>query len=243
MLIFIFFIITILLILPIASTTDSISFTFPSSPNKDKELIHLQGDSILANNAIQLTKSATNGSVGRATYSKPIQIWHANPKKVADFVTHFSFVINTINDTNSSHVDGITFFLMPYGSEIPPDSGGGYLGLMSSNVTQKNLQIVAVEFDTYQDLWDPSSDHVGIDINNSIISVAEESLYTNSMNNGAIANASVSYNSTTKNLNVTLTYNHSSGSISASLYHNVDLSSVLPENISVGFSAASTGTV
>ncbi|RZC81916.1 hypothetical protein C5167_044495 [Papaver somniferum] len=236
-----FSIITILLILP--RTTNSISFTFPSSPDKDKELIHLQGDSIIADNAIQLTKNATTGSLGRATYSKPIQIWDANTKRVADFDTHFSFVIDTINDTNSSHVDGITFFLMPYGSEISPDSGGGYLGLMSSNVTQENFQISAVEFDTYEDPWDPSSDHVGIDINNSVISVSDESLYTNSMKNGAIANASVSYNSTTKNLNVTLTYNHSSGSISASLYHNVDISSVLPENISVGFSAASTGTV
>ncbi|KAI3992876.1 hypothetical protein MKX01_034226 [Papaver californicum] len=66
------------------------------------------------------------------------------------------------------------------------------------------------------------------------------------MQKGAIANAFIKYNSTTEKLNVTLTYDHSGGAISsASLYHVVNLSSVLPQkqNISVGFSWASTGTV
>ncbi|KAI3895112.1 hypothetical protein MKX03_025590, partial [Papaver bracteatum] len=239
------FIGTILPILPNTSA-NSISFAFPRTPNKDNELIRVQGDSFITDNAIQLTSNATNGSIGRATYSKPIKIWDKTTKTVADFSTHFSFVIDTKNNTNSSHVDGITFFLMPTDYEFSQESGGGFLGLMSSDVSRKNLsttQVVAVEFDTYQDEWDPSSDHVGIDINNSMVSVASESLYTNSMKNGAIANASISYNSTTKNLDVALTYNHSSGTISASLHHNVDLRSVLPEKVSVGFSAASTGMV
>ncbi|XP_026390985.1 L-type lectin-domain containing receptor kinase IX.1-like [Papaver somniferum] len=236
------FIGTILSVFP-NTTAKPISFAFPSTPNKDNELIHLQGDSVLADNTIQLTINATTGSVGRATYSKRIKMWDATTKTVADFSTHFSFVVDTKNNTNSNHVDGIAFFLMPYPSEIPPDLGGGYLGLMSSNITQSDQQIVVVEFDTYQNSWDTSPDHVGININNSIMSVASESLYTNSMKNGAIANASISYNSTTKILDVTLTYNHSTGTISASLHHNVDLRTVLPENIRVGFSAASTGTV
>ncbi|XP_026431380.1 L-type lectin-domain containing receptor kinase IX.1-like [Papaver somniferum] len=240
---FLFFIITILLILP-STTANPISFKYTSFPNNDRKLLNLQGDSILDDNAIQLTRNATNGSMGCATYSEPVQIWDA--KRVADLETHFSFVIDTINATEFGHGDGITFFLMPYNkSENFSDSPGGCLSLMSSDVAQKNSltsPIVAVEFDTYQDEWDPSPDHVGININ-SMISVANESFGTNNMKNGATANAFISYNSTTKNLDVTLTYSHSSGTSSASLHHNIDLRSVLPEFINVGFSAASTGTV
>ncbi|KAI3859221.1 hypothetical protein MKX03_034625 [Papaver bracteatum] len=220
----------------IPSTINSTSFNFSSFVNYDPTRILLEYDSFLTDNAIQLTRNATTGSVGRATYSNPIRNWDL------DFETQFSFVIETANDTESGHGDGITFFLAPFRSKISPESGGGFLGLMSADLDGKSTtEIVAVEFDTFQNQWDPSPNHVGININ-SITSVASMSLDTNSTKYGAIAHASISYNSSMKNLSVTLIYDHPGfGMNSKFLHHIVDLAGVLPEWITVGFSAASTG--
>ena len=69
--------------------------------------------------------------------------------------------------------DGISFFIAPLESKIPVSSNGGYLGLFSpENATDASANcIVAVDFDTWQNDWDSSADHVGIDVN-SIVSVA-----------------------------------------------------------------------
>ncbi|XP_026415520.1 L-type lectin-domain containing receptor kinase IX.1-like, partial [Papaver somniferum] len=139
--------------------------------------------------------------------------------------------------------DGMTFFLAPFGSTLPPESNGGALGLLSSKeplVPASENQIVAVEFDTFKNSWDPSENHVGINVN-SIQSVANVS-WNSSIKDGRRANAWVTYNSTSKNLSVFLTYAENpvfSGN--SSLFHIVDLSKILPEKISVGFSA-STGS-
>ncbi|KAI3961302.1 hypothetical protein MKX01_007016, partial [Papaver californicum] len=81
-------------------------------------------------------------------------------------------------------------------------SHGGSFSLLSAKVSQKNLttnQIVAVEFDSFKNDFDPSSDHVGINVN-SVVSVAYKILPNGSIRDGKEANAWVSYNSTTKNL-------------------------------------------
>ncbi|KAJ6367338.1 hypothetical protein OIU77_003653 [Salix suchowensis] len=64
---------------------------------------------------------------------------------------------------------------------------------------QRN-QIVAVEFDGKKDKWDPSDDHIGIDVN-SVVSVASVD-WKSSIKTGSQANAWVSCNSTTKNLSL-----------------------------------------
>ncbi|KAI3859227.1 hypothetical protein MKX03_034631 [Papaver bracteatum] len=238
-----FLILTIFISLIIPSTTYSISFNFSSFLDYDPPPIHLEYDSFLADNAIQLTRNATTGSVGRATYSEPVQIWDSTTGSLADFETQFSFTTEAVNDNEFGHGDGITFFLAPFRYKIPPESGGGFLGLMSADLARESTtEIVAVEFDTFQNPWDPSPNHVGININ-SIKSVASESLDTNSMRNGSIAHASISYNSAMKNLSVTLSYDHPGFSMNSKfLHHIIDLAGVLPERIRVGFSGASTGT-
>ncbi|RZC87264.1 hypothetical protein C5167_029815 [Papaver somniferum] len=228
---FFFLIITTLLHLP--TPTNSISFKFSNFSQGDSK-IHLENDLVIAHNAIAL-----NGTVGRATYSEPIQLWDASTGRLTDFETHFSFIIKCQDDSSPSYCNGITFFLAPFESKIPPNSGDGYLGLMSKGVGQKNLtkdKIVAVEFDTFQNSWDPSYDHVGINVN-SIVSVTNVSLESGSMRNGTTADARVTYDSTTSNLSVFLTYNSIVLSHSI-LHHVVDLSKILPEQISVGFSGS-----
>ncbi|WJX52440.1 hypothetical protein P8452_38554 [Trifolium repens] len=84
----------------------------------------------------------------------------------------------TINQQDSqnrkNYGDGIAFFLIPSGTKKPNATKGGSMGLtlddQALNSTQTN-PFVAVEFDIYQNPWDPPLEHAGIDIN-SMISVA-----------------------------------------------------------------------
>ncbi|KAM1161366.1 hypothetical protein ACFX14_000512 [Malus domestica] len=158
--------------------------------------------------------------------------------RLTDFTTHFTFVIKALNDTY--YGDGISFFLAPFDSKIPENSTGGYLALFSSDSSFNSTknQIVAVEFDSFQNSWDPSPDHVGINVN-SIVSIANVSWKT-TMKIGSVRNAWVSYNSTSHNLSVFLTYskNPKFSTGDSSVSYIVDLSKVLLELVSVGFSAA-----
>ncbi|KAA8545680.1 hypothetical protein F0562_020869 [Nyssa sinensis] len=136
---------------------------------------------------------------------------------------------------------GIAFFLASENSlAIPSNSGAGWLGLFNeTNNGDLSNQIVAVEFDTLQDQWDPSNNHVGIDVN-SIVSMANLT-WNNTMVSGDILGARVSYNATSKNLHVFLKdpdAPNDFGSLNLTL--NVELRDFLPEKVIVGFSA-STG--
>ncbi|OVA20888.1 Protein kinase domain [Macleaya cordata] len=233
----------IFLLLLLVPTSNSISFNYPSFQVNDYDKIKCVNDSFLSQDKVlELTKnkvhSPLTGSVGRATYSEPLHLWDSKTRWLTDFSTHFSFEIEAVNQ--SMYGDGLSFFLAPNGSEVPPNSAGGFLGLLSNETALSNSttnQIVAVEFDSFQNSWDPSSDHVGINVN-SIKSV-EIKEWTSSIKTGSTANAWVSYDSTTKNLSVFLTYaKNPVFDGNSSVYHVVDLREVLPEWVSVGFSAA-----
>ncbi|KAJ1406987.1 Serine/threonine-protein kinase, active site [Sesbania bispinosa] len=189
------------------NTVESMSFNF-SSFNTNLYLIKFEGDAFSSRGVLQLTKNQLDGpitsSVGRASFDQPVKLWDRGTKELTDFTTHFSFVMRAVDQTQVG--DGLSFFIAPFQSEIPTNSSGGYLGLFNKEDafnTSKN-QIVAVEFDSFKNDWDPSSDHVGINVN-SIQSVTNVTWKSN-IKNGSIANAWISYNSTTKNLSVYLTY-------------------------------------
>ncbi|PON98509.1 Serine/threonine protein kinase [Trema orientale] len=218
---------------------NSVSFEFTSFPTKPLDL-DLEGDAFI-NGFLQLTRNQAIGSLasstGRATYKNPVQLWDAKTGRVTDFTTHFSFTIQALN--NSLYGDGLSFFIAPVESQLPNDSSGGFLALFSAETAfnKSANRIVAVEFDSYKNEWDPSSDHVGINVN-SIVSDANVT-WKSSIKDGRPANAWVSYNSTSKNLSVFLTYaNNPKFSGNSSLYHIVDLKEILPERVKIGFSAA-----
>jgi hypothetical protein len=105
-----------------------------------------------------------NLSSGRATYSKPMQLWDEASGNLTDFTTHFSFSIDSQRRT--AYGDGLAFFLGP--EELPPLlSKGGSLGLLRNNqpLNTTDNQFVAVEFDIFQNVFDPPGEHVGIGIN------------------------------------------------------------------------------
>ncbi|KAL5705487.1 hypothetical protein ACHQM5_023785 [Ranunculus cassubicifolius] len=227
----------LILLLPCAY---SVSFKFSAFDTNNKNITY-QGDAFSSSGVIQLTKNQQDGpltrSAGRAIYSEPVQIWDSSSRELTDFETHFSFIIRAVD--KSKYGDGLSFFLAPFPSNVPDNSTGGFLGLFSesSAFSMNGNQIVAVEFDSFRNSWDPSDNHVGINVN-SIVSV-ENVTWNSSIKNGSTANAWVSYTSTTKRLSVFLTYakNPSFGG-NSSLSYAVDLRNVLPERVSVGFSAA-----
>jgi hypothetical protein len=116
-------------------------------------------------------------TMGRASYSEPVLLWDKATGEVTSFTTRFSFAIKSSGGSQSRYApgDGIAFFLSPYPSKMPPYDGGGYLGLFINRSTAATPVVVTVEFDTYPNVWDPSTDHIGIDVN-SINSTAVEVL-------------------------------------------------------------------
>ncbi|KAJ9177485.1 hypothetical protein P3X46_012701 [Hevea brasiliensis] len=234
----------LMLFLPIAN---SLSFNFTTfDPNMAD--ISFQGDAFTSNNVLQLTKNEKVDDndnfryrVGRASYKHPVRLWDAKTRRLTDFTAHFSFIMKRIHDKYQSG-DGMSFFIAPVDSQIPDNSSGGFLALFNNDTAlnaSKENQIIAVEFDSFKNAWDPDDNHVGILVN-SIISVKIVT-WNSSITNGSQANAWVSYNSTTRNLSVFLTYAQNpvfSGN--SSLSYIVDLRDFLPEWVRVGFSA-STG--
>ncbi|KAK0608701.1 hypothetical protein LWI29_034702 [Acer saccharum] len=205
--------------------------------------------SFTSNGILSLTKYQADlnreYSVGRAVYAEEMHLWDAGTSQTADFITHFSFNITQLPGASGGDEfggDGFAFFLSPNGSQVPERAWGECLALITncSDFKVPKNPIVAVEFDTFKHGWDPRANHVGININ-SIQSVTHLTWDT-SMKNGSRANAWISYNSQTNNLSLFLTYLDNPVFLgNSSLSYEVNLSKVLPEWVSVGFSSA-TGT-
>ncbi|KAL3726337.1 hypothetical protein ACJRO7_031256 [Eucalyptus globulus] len=172
-------------------------------------------------------------NVGTIDFTSATYFFH----RLTDFSTRFSFTIDTENQ--SEYGAGFAFFLAPVGYQIPVNSNGGFLGLFNTTYSNSSSnQIIAVEFDTFTNPeWDPPYDHVGININS--IASAVTTHWNATFHSADTADAWIAYNSTTKNLSVSWSYRttpnpHENTSIS----YQIDLTTVLPEEVMIGFSAA-----
>ncbi|XP_014514843.1 lectin DB58 [Vigna radiata var. radiata] len=222
-----------LVLLTQANSTNEVSFNIQSfdSPN-----LILEGDATVSSaGRLRLTKVKGNkpqpSSLGRAFYSTPIQIWDSTSGSVASFATSFTF--NIFAPNKSTAADGLAFALVPVGSQ--PRSNGGFLGLFDNATYDSSYQTVAVEFDTYSNsAWDPEPRHIGIDVN-SIESIRWASW---GLANGQNAEILITYDASTKLLVASLV--HPSRRASYIVSERVDLKSVLPEWVSIGFSATTS---
>ncbi|KAF0905938.1 hypothetical protein E2562_008961 [Oryza meyeriana var. granulata] len=221
----------------------SFKLNFTESNHNGSATIQLQEDAFY-NKAVKLTKDELNGkitqSVGRVVYTDPVPLWDSTTGQLASFTTRFTFKIYAPTN-DSSYGEGLAFFLSSYPSVVPNNSMDGYLGLFSNSNDQNDPlnQIVAVEFDSHNNTWDPDGNHVGINIH-SIVSVANVT-WKSSINDGRIANAWVTYQANSRNLSVFLSYkDNPKFSGNSSLSYSVDLREYLPDKVAIGFSA-STG--
>ncbi|XP_042497463.1 L-type lectin-domain containing receptor kinase IX.1-like [Macadamia integrifolia] len=250
-----------LLLLLVLPPSTSVSFNFSSfNPSVFYNIIKTQGDASPSGSIIDLTRNRREQSVGNSVggvyYNDPVQLWDMKTGNLTNFTTHFSFTIgNASTDcSNTCFGDGLAFFLAPNTSVIQDYNGGGGLGLFNNTVPGNtplmptNNSIIAVEFDSYQNSWDPDNNHIGIDIS-SVKSVINTScdfdLWYSMRKHSAPWEAWVVYDSTSLNLSVVLTgciaHNATSYCRSCSLDYIVDLKEYLPEHVFVGFSS-STGS-
>ncbi|PKI33221.1 hypothetical protein CRG98_046390 [Punica granatum] len=230
---------TLYFLLSVAATpiSEALSFNYKVFNGADPNITYERAY-VNAEGAIQLTAD-NRASIGRATYSKPMQLWDKSTRNLTDFETYFSFIIDSNNRTGFG--DGLAFFLAPVGSRIPDDlTKGGTLGLTSMEQFQNSSSnpFVAVEFDVYKNPWDPPGTHAGIDID-SMVSVTNISWPSN-VTGGKTNEAWINYDSVSTNLSVVFTGYRNATRVLQYLSHVVDLRLWLPEQVIFGFSG-STG--
>ncbi|KAK2986705.1 hypothetical protein RJ640_010930 [Escallonia rubra] len=229
----IFFSCFVVCLLPFA---DSLYFQIPRFTPEGTSILY-EGDARPFVGAIEFNNVNYLSRVGQAIYAERVRLWDSASRKLSDFTTHFSFVIDTNGASNYGH--GLAFFLAPVGFQIPPNSAGGFLGLFNTtNSDSVRNQIIHIEFDSFPNPeWDPPFRHVGI--NKNSISSANYTAWNASFHSGDTADAWVTYNASTKNLSVHWTYQSNVQLLeNSTLSYQVDLMEVLPEWVTVGFSAA-----
>lgn len=154
----------------------------------------------------------------------------------ASFSTAFQFQIttppNSFGDEDGSGADGICFVVQT-ASNTAGGTGGdiGYGSIPNS---------VGIEYDTFDNgpgYNDADGNHVGIDLNGSLASVAVQNV-PDRMNDGDLWNSWVDYNGVTQLLEVRLAKNSDARPAAAYLSYNVDLATVLGQpNAFVGFTS------
>ncbi|XP_021801930.1 L-type lectin-domain containing receptor kinase IX.1-like [Prunus avium] len=239
----------LLLFFLLTPSATPLNFSFSSFNGNNLATITKEGDAFFDTKILGLTDSSTDGenSMGRATYRQPFLHRENATGKLADFTTSFNFAIDSNN--NSKYGDGLVFFVAPNDSSLNNVLGSGSsLGLPVDSKTpnvvgpRNQYPFVAVEFDIYQNTHeivdDPAHEHVGINVN-SLKSIITKN-WTAGILNGTKNSATVSYNSTTKNLSIAFTTFVDGVQVIHYLDYMVNLKDYLPDWVVVGFSA-STG--
>ncbi|XP_038695365.1 L-type lectin-domain containing receptor kinase IX.1-like [Tripterygium wilfordii] len=219
-------------------TAKSISFQINRFDPNDLSIIY-EGDATTYVGVIDFTSELYFCHIGRATYSQKVPLWDPDTRKLADFNTHFSFTIDIEGRALHNYSAGLAFFIAPVGFSIPLNSADAYLGLYSTTTSgsSKN-QIVHVEFDTFSNPeWDPPYEHIGI--NKNSIASAVTTFWNVTLHSNDNADVWITYNATTKNFSVSWTFQATNDpNENSSLSYIIDLMEVLPEWVSIGFSAA-----
>ena len=137
--------------------------------------------------------------------------------------------------------EGLTFVVAPSHDESPPNSYGGYLGLtnatLEANPTPARNRFVAVEFDTTKQDYDPSDNHVGLNVG-SVVSVKTADLTafriaTNS-SNPTNYTAWVEYDGAARHVSVYMGVRGEPKPASPVLDSPLDLSEHVPEKAYIG---------
>ncbi|XP_054779487.1 L-type lectin-domain containing receptor kinase IX.1-like [Prosopis cineraria] len=229
------------LLLPRASLLSFNSSSF--NPNNND--IQCNGSAYPTQSSIELVTNQKDedqsNRAGRATYHQHLHLWDKATRKLTDFNTNFTFVINSLGSTNFG--DGMAFFLAPIDSQLPdpPKVVGGSMGLLIGGeetiLNSTDHPFVAVEFDIYPNTgWDPPGVHVGVDIN-SIMSASTVPWSAN-ITGGGKNEAFISYNSSIHNLSISVSSFINNTMKTQRLHLIVDLREYLPEWVTFGFSAA-----
>lgn len=221
---------------------------FKTPNNNDNNSISLNGVAEIQHNGLLKLTNDTTRLIGHAFYPNPIQFINSTDGKAFSFSTAFAFAIVPEYAKLGGH--GLAFTISP-SKDLQGALPSQYLGILNSNNTgNPSNHIFAVEFDTVQDFEfkDINDNHVGIDINGLVSNASVNASYFTeadstprflNLKSGKTIQAWIDYDSTTNQLNVTLSLSSTKPS-SSILSFDVDLSPILQDTMYVGFSA-STG--
>ncbi|KAJ9177473.1 hypothetical protein P3X46_012689 [Hevea brasiliensis] len=223
------------LLLLLLASANSISFRKTRFEPTDTSLIY-EGGAAPSVGAIELNSDTYQCQVGRATYAEKVQVWDSKTQKLSDFTTRFTSTVDI--QRRFIYTSGFAFFLAPVGFQVPVNSVGGFLGLYNITTMNSTNQVLHIEFDTNPDpQWDPLFEHVGININS--LSSSTYTRWNVALHSGDNADVWINYNGSTKNLSVSWKYALTDNSQEiTSLSSVVDLREVLPQWVTIGFSAA-----
>ncbi|KAF7077341.1 hypothetical protein CFC21_081901 [Triticum aestivum] len=230
-----------------ANSPFSFSFDFSTISTSRLEDLQLEGDAAQHGKLVDLTcysltqRIPYGNCTGRMVYAHPVPFYDSTTGEVSSFTTRFTFAIGP--NAGGGKEGGMAFFLSSYPSRLPPDSSGGDLGLPGNDGLSQAYgtdRFIAVEFDTLSNTWDPrgTQDHIGIDINTVRQSVNTTSLPTFSLNGSMTA--SITFDSNTKMLVASLQFDDrpSVGPVEVSTMLPDPVTSLLPSEVAIGFSAA-----
>ncbi|KAE8799387.1 L-type lectin-domain containing receptor kinase IX.1 [Hordeum vulgare] len=175
---------------------------------------------------------------GRVLYKQPVKLRDRTTGEAASFTASFNFTIQSLDGRTGRPGHGMAFFIAPYMPEMPQESYDGCLGLFDETANMANASgsasFVAVEFDTHRDAWDPSSRHIGVDVNNIDSRSNFLILPDDSLVDAGVMSSTVKYDDSRTRLDVVLSVGDTTYNLSAT----IDLRSLLPDQVSIGFSAA-----
>ncbi|PON48341.1 Lectin [Trema orientale] len=144
---------------------------------KDSSSFEFSGSSSIDQRALQLTpdnenqENGYNNKSGRIMYHQPYKLWSSdrrNDDVIASFTTNF--VINMYRNEAWDRGEGLAFLIAP-GYDLPNESHGQWLGLTNATADgDPGNRMVAVEFDTKKQGFDPIGSHVGLNINSVVSS-------------------------------------------------------------------------
>ncbi|GMN50145.1 hypothetical protein TIFTF001_019305 [Ficus carica] len=125
--------------------------------------------STIDQNALQITPDNQNqengyyNKSGRIMYRDRYTLWLSDRDEIASFNTNF--VINMYRETTWEPGEGLAFLIAP-SYDVPVASYGQWMGITNETTDGKpENRIVAIEFDTRKQDFDPDGNHLGLNIN------------------------------------------------------------------------------
>jgi len=168
---------------------------------------------------------------GSALLQNPFELVGVNGENLS-FRTNFEFQIadsRGVSDGDGLGADGFVFVISPIDTVGGAGEGIGYGGLNRS---------IGVEFDTYQNSFDISGNHIGIDTNGNLNSLVSRTVEADRLNNGQAWHSWVDYDGSTQQLEVRISQTPVRPA-EAFVSQQLDIALILgQENFFVGFTSA-----
>lgn len=196
----------------------------------------LSGNAQLAGSVVRLTPASENMAGGLFTTDK------AALGALKSFSTYFQFQITEATGADfggdGPGADGVVFVMQTQNDQLGSVGGGiGYDGLTQS---------FAVEFDTfYNDFFEePDGNHVGININGNMISLATASETGKRFNDGDLWNAWIDYDGDAQTVEIRWS-TEEERPLSSQLTYGIDLSGIFGSGVEghFGFTSATGGAL